>query len=437
MMFNSSKIIALLLAFTLGFSFGAGIFVALPAAIAATYSVRDFENSNLIHVPDEKFIGPNREVDILDLNAIEFYQECQKLNSFGEDLNINLLQSRYDLIFHEKLDRLLSDKAREMPLKQLLSMEGVHLVLETVYIGYIETYECYSADGTPGADPEEEGSYWVNPNTGKKISGLEQIIADYTLDDFVSGNINPDTLLHNVVLADVLGYTFNEELGYWIDSDGNRVTGVMSVFADCTIDDVHLKINAALIGDLVGYVKGEDGLWYETDDEGNLKPVHSFMNAVADRSINTIGTLFEDITIGDIVPADQRTGMLTIIPAGTKIDGISAAINDSVRLTPLQFFINQGLIDFDDVDEMLDMRSDPEFNGGKNYIIVFKHVNEGEEGYDSFVKNKEYYESIWVQNADGNYEVPAWRTKLLTESFAYIIQMLTSNPEEEPTTPRI
>ena len=24
---------------------------------------------------------------------------------------------------------------------------------------------------------------------------------------------------------------------------------------------------------------------YETDDEGNLKPVHSFMNAVADRSI--------------------------------------------------------------------------------------------------------------------------------------------------------
>ena len=436
-MFNSSKIIALVLAFALGFSFGAGIFIALPAAVAATYSVRDFENSNLVHIPDEKFIGPNYEVDILDLNAIEFYRECQELNSFGEDLNINLLQSRYDLIFHEKLDRLLSDKAREMPLKQLLSMEGVHLVLETVYRGYIETYECYSADGIPGADPEEEGSYWVNPDTGRKISGLEQIIANYTLDDFISGNINTDTMLHGIVLADVLGYTFNEELGYWVDADGNRVTGVMSVFADCTIDDVDDKINSALIGDLIGYVKGEDGLWYETDADGNLKPVHSFMNAVADRSINTIGSLFEDITIGDIVPEDQRTGMLTIIPADTKIDGISSAINDSVKLTPLQFFINQGLVDFEDVDEMLDMRSNPDINGGKNYIVVFKHVNEGEEGYDSFIKNKEYYESVWVQNADGNYEVPAWRTKLLTQSFAYIIQMLTSNPEEEPTEPRI
>lgn len=435
-MFSTSRIVALALAFCLGFSFCAGLFIGIPAAIATTYSIRDFENSNLIHVPDEKFIGPNREVDILDLNAIELYQEYQDLNSFGEDLNINLIQERYDLIFHDKLDKLLSTQAREMPLKQLFSMEGVHTVLGTVYIGYVQSYECYNADGTPCDDPQTEGSYWLNPATGRKISGLEQIISDYTLDDFVSGNINSDSLLHGVVLADVLGYWYDEELGYWIDADGNRVTGVMAVFADCTIDDVDDRINSAKIGDLIGYTLGEDGVWYETDEEGNSKPVHSFMSAVADRSINTIGTLFEDITIGDIVPADQRTGMLTIIPADTKIDGISAAINDSVKLTPLQFFINQGLVDFEGVDDKLDMLSDPSTNGlGKNYMVVFKHVNEGEEGYDAFLKNKDYYGDVWVVNADGNYEIPAWRTKILSSSFAYIIQLLSLEAEEESSEP--
>lgn len=437
-MFSTSKIVALALAFTLGFSFGAGLFFALPAAIVSTYSVRDFEKSNIIHIPDEKYIGPDYEVDILDLNAIELYKEYQQLNSFGDELNINLMQERYDLIFTDTLDKLLTEQARELPLKKLLSMEGVYLILETVYIGNVEKYECYSADGVLGADPKDEGSYWVNPSTGRRISGLEQIIANYTLADFMRGNINTDTMLHGVVLADVLGYTFDEELGYWVDSYGNRVTGVMAVFADCTIDDVDERINSALIGELIGYTKGEDGLWYEMDEEGNLKPAHSFMNAVADRSINTLGTLFEDITIGDIIPADQRTGLLTIIPSDTKIDGISPAINDSVKNTPLQFFINQDLVNFDDIDDKLDRLSDPALNGiGKNYIVVFKHVNEGEEGYEQFLKNKEYYEDIWVMNEDGNYEIPSWRTKLLSDSFSFIIQLVSLEAEEESLEPRI
>ena len=325
-----------------------------------------------------------------------------------------------------------------MPLKELLSMDGVHTILSTVYIGYIESYECHSADGTPGANPKDEGSYWYNPGTGRKISGLEQIIANYTLDDFIEGNINTDTMLHGVVLADVLGYTYEEELGYWVDSTGNRVTGVMAVFADCTIDDVDERINTAYIGDLIGYTKGEDGIWYETGENGNLKPVHSFMNAVAERSISTLGTLFQDITIGDIIPENQRTGMISIISPDTKIDGISQAVNDAVKLTPLQFFINQGLVNFDDIDDKLDILSNPETNGvGTNHMVVFKHINEGEEGYDEFLKHKDYYGEIWQVNEDGNYVIPAWRTKLLSVSFSYIIQLVSLEAPEESLEPII
>ena len=467
-MFGLSRLISLLIVFSMGFGLAAGLFVGIPAAVVASYSLRDLENTNLVNIPDEKFLLPDAPVDILDLNGIELYKEIKELQTFGDDLTLNLLKSRYGILFHEKLSLLMTDEAMNMPLKQLFSMDGVHAVLKNVFIGNVEGFECMNGDGTPDGDPHAEDSYWVNKE-GKQISALEEIIADFTLDDFISGNINTDSILHgDITLADILGYHYDEERACWVDGRGEKVVGIMAVFADCTLDDVDNKINTAQIGELLSYTKGEDDKWYETDEEGNQKEVHSFMAAVAEESIGTLGGLFERITIGQIVPAEQReNGLMSIIPPDTTIDQIGGAVNKSVSNSPLQFFINQGLIDFNieltagmTVAQFMDARSNPDTNAtnkidpntglpmfdpvtgqpimeSKNYMVTFKHVDPGEEGYEDFCKNQDYYGSFWISDENGNYKVPAWRTKQLSQSFAYIIAVMTGGAAEESDEPVI
>lgn len=425
-MYNISKLVALILAFSLGVSVGAGALVGGIAIALGTFTVRDLER-NGVPIPDEAFIGENPEVDILDLNAFEFIDEIKELQSFGDDVTIDFIKDRYALILPEKLESALSTEARSTPLKQLLSKDGLSTILSTVYIGNIEKFTCLNANGTEGGDPKDETSYWVNAE-GKRISGIEEIIADFTLDDFVSGNINTSTLLHGkIVLADVLGYTYNEELGAWYDGNNNKVTGVMSVFADCTLDNVSSKINTVEIGDLIGYTKGTDGKWYTENEKGDAVAVNGFMSKIAENSIDSIDTVFESLEIGDIVPTEDRTGIFSIIPADTKIDDIGSAVNDSIMGSPLQFFINEGLISFVIKDEATN--TDKYMDKMLDTLSVRDLVTISVDAED-FETQKGYYQSVWteVKNGAGQvvaYTVPAWRTQPLSTSFAYIINLLT------------
>ena len=450
-MFGLSRLIAFAIVFCMGFGLAAGLFVGIPAAVVASYSLRDLENTNLVNIPDEKFLSSDAEVDILDLNGVELYKEFKKLQTFGDDLTLNLLKSRYGILFHEKLELMMTEEAMNMPLKQLFSMEGVNAVLSNVFIGTVEKYECMNPDGTSGGDPKDPESYWITAD-GVRISALEELIADFSLNDFVTGKINTNNILHgDITLADILGYHYDEATDTWYDGSNAEITGIMAVFADCTLDTVDDKINDAKIGELLSYTKHDDGKWYQDNGDGTEKEVHSFMAAVANESVGTLGTLFEKITIGQIVPAEQRqTGILSIIPADTTIDQIGNAVNNSVSNTPLQFFINQGLISFDieltggqTVAQFMDMMSNPATNAtplnpsGRNLMLTFKAVNPGEEGYEDFLKNKDYYGDVWEMDANGNYKVAAWRTKQLSQSFAYIIAVFAGSAAEESTTPVI
>ena len=70
-MFGLSRLIAFAIVFCMGFGLATGLFLGIPAAVVASYSLRDLENTNLVNIPDEKFLSPDAEVDILDLNGIE------------------------------------------------------------------------------------------------------------------------------------------------------------------------------------------------------------------------------------------------------------------------------------------------------------------------------------------------------------------------------
>ena len=319
-----------------------------------------------------------------------------------------------------------------MPLYKLFSMEGVHAVLDNVFIGDVEHFECFNEDGTPGGAPNDPTSYWVNQD-GKRITALEEIIADFSLDDFISGRINTDEILHgDITLADILGYHYDEEANGWYDSYDNKVTGIMSVFADCTLDTVDEKINEAKIGELLSYTWADSGevdgdgnpiFRWETIDEvtGVSKPVTGIMKVVADRNIKNLGGLYDSLTVGDLVPEEQRTGIFSILSADTKLDGIAGEINDKIKESPLQFYMNENLISFGDQESFLD-----NICNLKGYVITYS------DDESNFSTMDGYYHDYAVEVSEGVYVVEEWRTKPLNDSFSYILGIVTESLTPTP-----
>ena len=418
-----SRFISLILAFCLGVSVCLGAISFGVMAFVANFRVRDLEKHNIMELPDEAFMGDNYEVDLLDLSLAGFYKEFGELKAMGDELTINRLQERYDLKIHPYIDALLSDETRAMPISKLFGQEGIHKILSSVYIGNVENYECHAIDSSEPGDPSlgKEGARWYDPEGGEYITGIAETIAFFNLEDFASGGIHVDAVLEDIVLADVLGYRYEEsETGskIWYDSNGAKVTGIMAVFADCSLDNVDEKINTAHIGDLIGYECDENGVWYETNEEGELVPVSGFMSKIASSSIsgaeNGIGDVFSSLEIGDIVDEEERNkGIFSIIPANTPINDIDSVVNSSIEDSPMQFFINQGMMTFDaSQQESLD-----------DLCIVKGEVKVFKADDADFIK---YYKDVanWATDGEGNYIVPAWRNQPLSTAFSYIVGLL-------------
>lgn len=499
-MLNLSRLVALTLAFTLGLSMGAGVLVGGVAIALGSFTVRDLEN-NGVPIPDEAFIGPNPEVDLLDLTILDFFDEVKALQAVGDDLTLDFLQKRYDLIFGEAVEELITDDARTTPIKDLFTKDGLTAMLSKVYIGNIEKYECMidTNEGTVSGDPADENSYWVTAE-GKKLSPLEEKIADFNLGDIIKGNINTDNILNELKIGEVLGYKQHEdgywydsngekvsgliasfagstintiasdvtnisvgelmgfelrEDGKWYDSEGNKVSGVLTVFAGCTIDGVGDRMESAMLAELLGYEKQADGWydsngqkltgamaalaecklegennvtekinninigeligyelkngkWYQTDSNGVTTEVSGFMSKVASSNMNNVDGVFDTLVLSDIIT--ERTGILSIIPENTGLANIDVAVTDTIKTTPMQYFINEGLIQFD------------------NSSILDALCN------DDIIVNKATYEKYYAgsgfsvaPNADGTYTIEGWRTQPLSNSFSYIVGLLTRN----------
>lgn len=417
------RIVSLLLAFCLGFAACAGsIFFGVLTA-AKNFRVRDLERNNIIQLPDEAIFGDDPVVDLLDLSILEFIDEFNEVKGFGDKLTIETLRERYAIKIHHDVDKLLSEEVKNTPLPQLFSAEGFNKILGSVYIGHCQNYVCHAIDSDQEADPAlgSDLTRWYDPVACKYVTGINGTIAYFNLADFAGGGIHVDSVLNGIVLADVLGYTFEvNENGkkIWYDGNGTKVSGVMAVFADCSIDEVGTKINSVAIGDLIGYELGDDGVWYELDEvSGEMKPVSPFMTKIAQSSINNIGGVFKTFEIGDIVDEEEREkGIFSIIPANTRIDEIDSVVNSSITGSPMQFFMNQGMISFDVTQQ----------NTLDDLCIAQGRVEKykaGEEGFERFTK---YYDgkAEWTVDADGYYLVPAWRDQALSNAFSYIVGLL-------------
>ena len=404
----------------------AGVLVGGTFAALGSFKVRDLETQGLVDIPDEAFMGENPEVDFLNLSALQLVDEMKYLTSLGDDLNLNYLQNRYDLILPKDVDSILTDEAREMPLKRLLSSEGVVEVFSSVYIGHMQQFECRSMDSEELADPDlgKELTRWYDPKNDEYITGIGATIAYFSLADFIGGNIHVDAVLDGIVLADVLGYYYIEdEFGnkIWYDTSDAKVTGIMAIFADCTINDVSDRVNTVKIGQFLGYTEHGDGVWYEYDElSGTEKPISGFMSKIANSSINgdnNIGNVFNELTVGDIVDEEEREkGIFSIIPADTKITEIDSVVNSSITESPMQFFMNQGMVTFETTQQKL-------LDDICVYSAKYKAYNADDPDFIKYYKNN----GSWTVNSAGKYLVPEWRCQPLNKAFSYVIGLLSTS----------
>ena len=344
-MYSTSKIVALILSFCLGFATCAGMLVGGIYVALTEFKVRDLETYGLADIPDELVFGENPQVDLLNLSALEMVDEMQKLTALGDGLTINLLQTRYDLKIDKSFDMLLTDEVRNIPLKKLFSEKGIKDLLSTLYIGYILKYECVDiATGAP-ADPElgDELTKWYNPKAQADVVGIQAYLSYISIGDFINGELDVNSLVGGIVIGDALGYTYDEANGYWKDANNEQVVGVMAAFAGMKVTEVGTNINSMKIGTLLGYTEKADG-WYTADEQGNESKVSGVVATLADCELDQVGSKLNDVTVGELLGYDldngvwyeidedgnkhKLTGIMKVL-APAKLDEVGNKINGS------------------------------------------------------------------------------------------------------------
>ena len=264
-------------------------------------------------------------------------------------------------------------------------LDGLSGALNNLQIGEIAGYTpIYKLDSQ--GKPTTEVDYWCNCNNHgvgdnhKEATGILGALAGLTVDGITKEN-NLSNAIKGITLADAMGYTYDDASKQWYDdTDGDGqldqsevVTGVLAVLADKPISNLGTAINDAKLGEILGYTAVDENKDGTTDywKNGDAR-VTGFIALVADSTINNVDT----------------------------------EINNSISDTSLQFFLNNGLIS-------LDAPMTSQLDG----ISLYKN------DLVSIPTDLSY--PIEFNAAPWNGYVPKWRTQSLSQSFAYIISLLS------------
>ena len=136
--------------------------------------------------------------------------------------------------------------------------------------------------------------------------GIIIYFADLTMNDMSNDEIVEATV-QNILVADALGYNYDDTNNVWIDKDSNAVTGVMSLIIDKKVSEIDGVVKDMTVADILGYYHHTDANgnvvdethWYEK--VGSLeKQVTGVMAKLAGAKINEINVEVHKLYFGDI-----------------------------------------------------------------------------------------------------------------------------------------
>lgn len=123
---------------------------------------------------------------------------------------------------------------------------------------------------------EKDGKWYKGED---ELTGVMTAFADLTINEMSNSSV-VSSKIQSIRLADALGYT--KEGDVWLDAGGTPVGGVMAALADTEVGQVGARMDDMQIGSVMGYeFDDKDGKWYKDGNE-----LTGVMTAFADLSIN-------------------------------------------------------------------------------------------------------------------------------------------------------
>ncbi len=262
------RIITWVLVFVLGFM------SCIGAIVGGGYLAYSRLSLNKVGVDISGILSDKGEVDISSMTLQQLVAEITSIQ--GETWSIDLLVDRYGLILPEELDRFLSDEQKKKDLFSLLSADGIKGILDETYFGKLLGYEKKKNPAyNPLAPDEEPRTIWVNPDTDKKIVGINAALSDITLGEFLDGGLPTDKLMDELNVGDLMELEAKRDLPIfmedvdgelveikdidpiviWLDGDGAEVASIVGALAEKSVDDLVTGFDDISLSSVLGTVE--------------------------------------------------------------------------------------------------------------------------------------------------------------------------------------
>ncbi len=314
------RLVFVILSFVLGLATALVAIVGAGYFIATNVTIDGLENFGII-IDTSAVLDDNAEKPIRGLTIMELIGEISEISSMADTKSLDDISEKYGLILPPAGESPIIDAMRTIPLAKLLSQEGLDTALSEVYIGTLLGYEKKS-DNT---DPDNPVEYWYDAANDKKVTGVELVLADYSLYKVVYEGVVVSEIMDSSPIGEFLGYTYDEEKKAWFDSNNVMIEGPMAYVANQYVSEVGTKINDATVGEILGYTKedGEGGKWYKLADDGVTKEyMTGTMKAFADNKLDNIEDGIGEAKIGVILGYENDndgTGWYKMVDGETKL----------------------------------------------------------------------------------------------------------------------
>ncbi len=321
---------ALFLIFLLGMISSIALLIVGGYHVADNVSLEGLRKYG-INIETNQLFDDKADTPIRQLTILEFVAEFSEVKSLADTKSLDYLSQEYGLILPPTGDSHLFDAMRTLPLAQLFSQEGLDTAMTNIYVGDVLGY----TKETDTSDPDNPVEYWYDSISNSKVSGVESMLADYTIYKLMYEGVVVSELVDSEPVGAFIGYTKNGD--EWVDNKGDPVTGPMKFIADKMLSEVGNSLNEACLGDILGYEKDpETGVWMKDG-----VAMTGAMKAFADNKLDNIEDGMGEAEIGTILGYDKIDGVW--MKDGAPLTGSMLAFADD-DLNSLQDGIDNKLI---------------------------------------------------------------------------------------------
>lgn len=168
------------------------------------------------------------------------------------------------------------------------------------------------------------------------------------------------TIIDNVLVADVLGYTIDADKAVW--NGTTKVTGIMSIIAQKKVrdlKDIQSTIEGETIATLMDYTIDGNG-----DVYNGTEKVTGLLGKVAKYTIKNVDSAVNDLELSDVFTTEQLSdGVFKLLDQSTvgsiKVVNVAKELSDAIQVSTMGELQEAGLIKADyDLSKQIDTNLD-------------------------------------------------------------------------------